>query len=157
MKKTMILLTTAVLLGFGTASAAPGCAFMGGGFGDKGHGCGVSMMEERLGLSDQQSEKVEELQSTHFRKVSAERRAFAALERDVQTESMKAKPDNKKIDQLSEKIGKHYATLVRLRSTHMAEIAAILTPAQRDSMRSMMGSRPMRGNGGMMMMQNIQK
>jgi Spy/CpxP family protein refolding chaperone len=155
MKKTMMMLTTAVLLGFGTASAAPWCSSMSGGFGGRGHGYGVIMMEERLGLSDQQSEKVEELQSNQFRKVSAERRALAALERDLQSESLKAKVDNKKIDQLSEKIGKRYAALVRLRSAHIAEVAAILTPTQRDSMRSMMGSRPMRGSG--MMMQNMQK
>ena len=155
MKKTMMMLTIAVLSGFGTASAATECPSMGGGFGGRGHGCGVNMMEERLGLNDKQSEKIEELRATQFRKVSAERRALAALEHELQTEAMNAKVDNTKIDQLSEKIGKQYATLVRLRSTHMAEVAAILTPAQLNSMRTMMGCQPMQGNGGMMQkMQN---
>jgi Spy/CpxP family protein refolding chaperone len=150
MKKTLVVLAaSALMLGFNSASAAPGCPL--GVFGGRGAGCGVTMMEERLGLSEKQSEKMDELQSIHFRKISSERRVLAAMERDLQTESLKTKPDNKKIDQLSEKIGKQHAALVRLRSTQMAEVAAILTPAQLDSMRSMMDGWPRPGGyGGMM-------
>ena len=151
MKKTvMVLAASAVLLGFNGASAAPGCQM--GGFGGRGAGCGMTMMEERLGLNEKQSEKMDELQSVHFRKVSAERRKLAALERELQTESLKAKPDSKKIDLLSEKIGKQHAALVRLRSTQMAEVAAILTPAQLDSMRALMDEWPGAGGYGRMML-----
>ena len=104
------------------------------------------MMEERLGLNDKQSEQVEELRANQYKKVSAERRKLAALERELQAESVKAKQDKKKIDQLSEKIGKQHAALARLQSNHMAEVSAILTPAQKDSMRTIMDGRPGQNN-----------
>jgi len=151
MKKTLVVLAaSAVLLGFNSASAAPGCP-MGLLGGRGGAGCGVAMMDERLGLDEKQSEKMDELQSVHFRKVSAERRKLSAMERELQTESLKAKPEKKKIDLLSEKIGKQHAALVRLRSAQMSEVAAILTPSQLDSMRAMMDEWPMRGGRGGMM------
>jgi len=152
MKKTLVVLAaSALLLGFNSASAAPGCTSMGG-FGGRGAGCGVTMMEERLGLNEKQSEKMDELRSIHFRKVSSERRKLAAMERELQTESLKAKPDNKKIYQLSEQIGKQHTALARLSSTQMAEVAAILTPAQLDSMRTMTTGWPRPGGyGGMML------
>ncbi|MEI7694844.1 MAG: periplasmic heavy metal sensor [Chlorobium sp.] len=150
MKKTMMVITASLLLGFGSATATA-CPNSGGGFGGRGgRGCTAGMMEERLGLNDKQSEQVEELQANHFKKVSSERRKLATLEKELQAESLKAKQDKKKIDQLSEKIGKQHAALARLRSTHMAEVAAILTPEQRDSMRTMMDFRPGRNSYGMM-------
>jgi Spy/CpxP family protein refolding chaperone len=152
MKKTLVVLAaSALLLGFNSVSAAPLCPSMGG-FGGRGQGCGVTLMEERLGLNEKQCEKMDELQSNHFRKVSSERRKLAAMERELQTESLRAKPDNKKIDPLSEQIGKQHTALARLRSTQMAEVAAILTPAQLDSMRTMTTGWPRPGGyGGMML------
>jgi len=143
MKKSVMIVATALMLGFSTASAEPmcgnSCDMRGVG---RGHGCGSAMMEERLGLNDKQIEKVEELQSNQFRKVSAERRKLVALERELHAESLKNPADNKKIDQLSEQIGKHSAALARLKSSHMTEVAALLTPAQLDSMRTMMDCKP---------------
>ncbi len=148
MKKGLMVFTaSALLLGFNIASAVSGCPTMGG-FGGRGQGCGVTMMDERLGLNEKQNEKIDELQSNHFRKVSVERRKLATLERELQEESLKANPDGKKVELLSEKVGKQHATLARLRSTHIAEISAILTPEQRDSMRTMMDDLPLRGNRG---------
>ncbi|MEI8102368.1 MAG: periplasmic heavy metal sensor [Chlorobium sp.] len=145
MKKTMMVITASLLFGFAGATAVTACPGAMGGGGQGGgrvHGCGAGMMEERLGLNDKQSEQVEELRANQYKKVSAERRKLAALERELQAESVKAKQDKKKIDQLSEKIGKQHAALARLQSNHMAEVSAILTPAQRDSMRTIMDGRP---------------
>jgi len=155
MKKTLIILTTALLLGFSTASADSNV--------QRGMGClktgrmleyRMDMMQDNLGLNDRQCEQMEELQAKHFRRVSAEHRRLMTFERQLREESLKASPDAKTIDLLAEKIGKQHTVLARMRSAHVTEMNSILTPAQRDSsMKAMKDSMPMRGNGRMMMCQ----
>jgi len=109
--------------------------------------CGMSMMQDNLGLNDKQCEQMEEFQAKHFRLVSAEQRKLMTYERQLRDESLKANPDAKQIGLLAEKIGKQNAVLARLRSAHITEINSILTPAQRDSsMKAMKDSMDRRGN-----------
>ena len=152
MKKTLMILTTTLLLGVSTASADPN--------GQRGMGycgmgrmpeCRMDMMQDNLGLNDKQCEQMEEFQAKHFRLVSAEQRKLMTFERQLREESLKASPDAKQIDLLAEKIGKQHTTLARLKSAQVTEINSILTPAQRDSsMKAMKDSMPMRGNCRMM-------
>ena len=112
--------------------------------------CGPNGMHERLGLNDKQSAQVQELRKKHFNVMMTEREKLVALNRELRDESIKTHPDNKKIDGLSEKIGKLHETLARMKSTHLAELASILSPAQLEKMQTRMDCRPMRGNCGMM-------
>ncbi len=153
MKKTLMILTAAMLLGVSSASADPnfqrgmGCPLPG-----NIPECRMDMMQNNLGLNDRQCEQMEDLQAKHFRLVSAERRKLMTFERELRDESMKVAPDTKKIDLLSEKIGKQYTVLARLRSTHLTEMNSILTPAQRDSsMKAMKDPMPVHGGCRMMM------
>ncbi len=152
MKKTLMILTTALLLGVGAASAAPNGPLGVGCFGqERMPECRMDMMQDNLGLNDKQCEQMEEFQAKHFRLVSAEQRKLVTIERQLREESLKASPDAKQIDQLADKIGKQHTVLARLRSAHLSEMNSILTPAQRDSsMKTMKGFMPMRGNCRMM-------
>ncbi|MFZ4525816.1 MAG: Spy/CpxP family protein refolding chaperone [Chlorobium sp.] len=155
MKKTLMILTTALLLGFSSASAAPNVPRgMGSPWTGGMPGCRMPIMQDNPGLNDKQCEQMEEFQAKHFRLVSAEQRKLMTFERELQEESLKATPDAKKIDQLAEKIGKQHTAIARIRSAHVTEMNSLLTPAQRDSsMKAMKDFMPMRGNCRMMMWQ----
>ena len=105
----------------------------------------LEMMQERLGLNRQQSEEIQKLMQKEISVSSREHQELMELNHKLQAESLKSRPDKKVINALSEKIGKQHTTLARLRSTHLAEVASVLTPEQRNTMLSMMSSRPMRG------------
>ncbi len=115
------------------------------GAGGNWQNCG---MQERLGLNDKQSAQVQELHKKHFNTMIAEKEKLAALNGELREESVKNHPDKKKIDAVSEKIGRLHTNLARLKSTHLTELATILSPAQIEKMQPMMGHRQMRGNCG---------
>ena len=191
MKKTMMMVLTATLLGFGSiASAATdyshysdtelaglrttlrnapsedqiayrqechkrfselgpdsrehfqGCS------GGRGHYFGHNRMKEVLGLNDTQSTKVKELREKQFSLVVAERKELVALNRELKSESFKVSPDRKKIEALAERIGKQHASLARLKSNHLSELASILTPAQRAKLQTLRDARELRGHFG---------
>jgi hypothetical protein len=122
---------------------------MGGSEGRWRH-CRNNGLQERLGLNEKQSVQVQELQKKHFNAMIAEKENLVTLNRELREESIKAHPDKKKIYGISENIGRLHATLARLKSTHLAELATILSPAQIEKMQPMMGHHQMRGNCGMM-------
>ena len=111
--------------------------------------CRNYWMQERLGLNDKQSMQVQELQKKHFNAMIAEKEKLVTLNRELREESLKHSPNTKKIDEISEKIGRLHATLAHLKSTHLAELASILSPAQIEKMQAIMGHYQMRGNFGM--------
>lgn len=121
-----------------------------GGAGGRWQNCGNYWMQERLGLNDKQSIQVQDLQKKHFNVMITEKEKLAVLNRELREESLKHSPDAKKIDGISEKIGRVHTTLAHLKSTHLTELATILTPAQIEKMPPMMGRHQMRGNCGMM-------
>ena len=114
----------------------------------RGHHFGHNRMKEVLGLNDTQSTKVKELREKHFSFVVAERKELVALNRELKSESFKVSPDRKKIELLSEKIGKQHASLARLKSNHLTELATILTPAQRAKLQTLRDARELRGHFG---------
>jgi len=120
-----------------------------GGAGGNWQNCGNPWMQERLGLNDKQSAQMQELHKKHFNTMIAEKEKLTALNGELRQESIKNHPDKKKIDVLSEKIGRLHANLAHLKSTHLAELATILSPAQIEKMQPMMGPRQMRWNCGM--------
>ncbi|NTV93716.1 MAG: periplasmic heavy metal sensor [Chlorobiaceae bacterium] len=101
-------------------------------------------LEERLGLSKQQSSQVKELREKQFSLVVAERRELATLKRELEEKSFTTTPDRKKIDELSDKIGQKYASLAQLKSKHLTELVSILTPAQRTKLQTIRDARELR-------------
>lgn len=105
-------------------------------------------LEERLGLSKRQIAQVKELREKQFSLVVTERKELAVLQRELEKKSFSITPDRKKIDELSDKIGKKNAALAQLKSNHLAELVSILTPAQRTKLQTMRDARPLRQHGG---------
>ncbi len=140
MKKTMMLIVATALLGFGTAAAdimpmgrMPNCRMAG--------------MQQQVALSDSQHVQIEKIQRKQWTLASAEHTALIKLNGELRIESLKARPDKQKIEQLAEEIGRHHATLARLKSSHLAETFSILTPEQRKNNEEMLYCPPMGGGG----------
>ncbi len=104
-------------------------------------------LQEQLGLSKRQSAQVKELREKQFSLVVAERKGLVALKRSLEEESLKTTPDQKKIDELTGKIGQKYASLAQLKSHHLTELVSILTPAQRTKLQTIRDARELRQNG----------
>ncbi len=113
---------------------------------NKGYHYRQNRLKEILGLNDSQSAKVKELHEKHFSLVVVERTELVALNRELQAESFKVSPDRKKIEGLSEKIGKQHASLARLKSNYLTELASILTPAQRVKLQTLRDARQLRAH-----------
>lgn len=160
----MILMAT-MTLGFGSASAATGyprCAMPGaamcqpgagmqpmGGPQGRGVNCRANSLQKQLGLNDDQNARLENLCKTHFGAMDTEREKLMTLNNELQTESLKASPDKKKIDAISEKIGQQHTAMAQMKSAHLTELASVLTPVQLEKMKTMINSRPMGGRCGM--------
>jgi len=147
MRKQLIMATAIMLMGFGSASAQNTLQRPMGAqrMGNIQDGRGM-MAQDNLQLSDKQWETMDKLYIKHFRLISPEQRELMKLQRQLRAESILPTPDNKKIEQLAQHIGQKHEKLARLKSEHWQEMNAILTPAQRDSMRGMNMLPPMRGN-----------
>ena len=153
MKKEITIALSALLLAVGATNveARPGMMRNGGNAG-MNNNCQQMMMQEQLDVTDKQQEQLDALRVKYFEKLSAERRKLMTLERELNTETLKSTPDKGQINKLADQIGKQYSELMRLKSTHMADVSAILTPAQRDSMRAWKNFRPMRNGAAHPMM-----
>jgi hypothetical protein len=108
----------------------------------------MNRLEERLGLSKQQSAQVKELREKQFTLVVAERKGLSALKRELEEKSFAIHPDKKRIDELSDKIGQKYASLAQLKSRHLTELVSILTPAQRTKLQTIRDARELRQHSG---------
>jgi Spy/CpxP family protein refolding chaperone len=105
-------------------------------------------LQEKLGLNDSQRTKLKEIREKQFSFVVAERKELLSLNRELHAESFKESPDKNKIDELSDKIGKKHASLARLKSRHLSELASLLTPAQRNKIQALRDARELRGHYG---------
>ena len=105
-----------------------------------------------LGLSEAQTITFRKLRQEHFISVRPEMESIALLKKQLVEESLNEKPDNKKIEALAEKIGAHQASLERSLALHFHELAKVCSPAQKDSLKIMLGKLATRrlhgGNGG---------
>jgi len=112
--------------------------------------CWIRGIQKQLGLNDTQSTQIEKLQQKHLTFITTEWQELTTLKSDLRIESLKIHSDREKIDRLSEKIGKQQATLARMKSRHLEEVASILTPAQRDKMQKLIHNRTKHNNCSMM-------
>ncbi len=144
MKKTMMLIVTAVLLGFGTAAAATDDMPMG-----RMPNCGMPGMLQQSELSDSQRVQIYKVQREQWTLTATEHRELMRLNRELRIESLKASPDKHKIEQLAKKIGHHHATMALLKSSHLSKAALILNPEQRKNSEESLDCPPMGGGYGM--------
>jgi Spy/CpxP family protein refolding chaperone len=111
--------------------------------------CRPAPLREQLGLNDSQEKKLQQLREKQFAAMTGERRQLMNLQRQMLEESLKKNPDNRTIAMLSEKIGSAHAELALKRSAHLREMASILTPGQREKMKTFMQNRPLERSGKM--------
>jgi len=108
-------------------------------------------VKEALGLDDAQQKKLQGLRQKQFAEASKERAQLRSLQQEIRNESLKKNPDNRKIAMLSRKIGDTHAELALRRSSHLREMASVLTPLQMEKMKTFMQNRAGRKHGGMML------
>lgn len=104
-----------------------------------------------LALSEAQAITFRRLRQEHFLSVRPEMESIALLKKQLVEESLNEKPDNQKIEALAEKIGAHHASVERSLALHFNELAKVCSPAQKDSLKKMLGNMATRrfhdGNG----------
>lgn len=121
-----------------------------GGIGKDSRRCRPAVaMKEALGLNDTQQKKLQELQKKQFVAASGERTQLSSLQQEIRNESLKKNPDNRRIAMLSKKIGDTHAKLAIKRSSHLREMASLLTPDQMEKMKTLMQNRPGGKHGSM--------
>jgi Spy/CpxP family protein refolding chaperone len=104
--------------------------------------CRSEVIKETLGISDAQQKKLDELRQKQFATASKERSQLFSLRQEIRNESLKKNPDGRKIAMLSEKIGTVHTGLARIRSSHLQEMASILTPDQIEKMKTFTQDKP---------------
>jgi len=93
---------------------------------------------ESLSLNESQRIRFRNLRSEHFRKVSPEMENIALLKKQLVEESLKDKPDTKKIEVLASDIGYQQTIIERELALHFHELAKVCTSEQRDSLKKVL-------------------
>ena len=109
---------------------------------------GGRRMEQRLGLSPEQTGQIERLRS-EFAKVRVKRRADIEVARIELGELMRApKLDDQAIVAKAKVMGDLQAAQTRERIEHLLAMAKVLTPEQREKAHALMAERQRGGPGG---------
>lgn len=92
-----------------------------------------------LSLTEEQARSFQELRREHFQKVRPRIEAIGALKEELMEESFSETPDTSRISALSTALGEEQARIERELANHFHELAAVCTPAQRDSLKAALG------------------
>ena len=92
----------------------------------------------QLGLTEAQALSFRNLRQKHFRKVAPEMEAITRLKKQLLDESLRAKPDSKKIAMLAESIGTNQAAIERELALHFNALAKVCTPEQRNALQKVL-------------------
>ncbi|NTU57712.1 MAG: periplasmic heavy metal sensor [Chlorobiaceae bacterium] len=101
-------------------------------------------MKQALGLSDSQEQKMSELRRNFFQESKPLWQELGALRHDLADESVRNRPDERRIARLTEQIGRQHARLATIQSRHFRELSRVLDHKQIEKMLHMrddMGSR----------------
>lgn len=98
-------------------------------------------LRQRLGLTEAQAQRVEQILSAHRERIAKLRIALGRARLDARELSLEAKPDRAKIEAVSRRIGDLYGQMVRARLEVSFELKAILTPEQWSRFREMNAQR----------------
>ncbi|MBV5319769.1 MAG: periplasmic heavy metal sensor [Chlorobium phaeobacteroides] len=104
----------------------------------KTKGSSPMVLKEQLGLSDTQSRQLQEMRQKHAGLATKERSRLAELQRQLMDASMTSNPDKQRIAVLAQQIGKEQSDLAIMRSASIQEVASVLTPKQREKMKTFM-------------------
>jgi len=100
-----------------------------------GPGGGAEMV-----LTSQQREAFRKLRQEHFRESMPTVQKIIDFKKALIAESVKPQPDKNKLSAIADSIGKHQAFLEKDLALHFHELAALCTPAQRDSLQKFLGN-----------------
>ncbi|NTW62871.1 MAG: periplasmic heavy metal sensor [Chlorobiaceae bacterium] len=118
---------------------------------EKGRGNRQMILKEQLGLSDAQNRQLQEMRQKHVTLSTKERSRLAELQKQLLNASMTSNPDKQRIALIAQQIGKQQTDIAIMRSTSMQEVASVLTPQQREKMKTFMDQMPVRRHGAMKM------
>jgi Spy/CpxP family protein refolding chaperone len=91
-------------------------------------------MKQVLRLSESQEAKLTELRQNFFQESKPVRVELGNLMHDLTDESVRKRPDERKIADLTEKIGRQHARLATLESSHLRDLATVLDHRQMDTL-----------------------
>ncbi|HWR00537.1 MAG TPA: periplasmic heavy metal sensor [Chlorobaculum sp.] len=83
-----------------------------------------------LGLSESQEVRLREMRRNFFQESKPLREELRTLRHDLADESVKGNPDEQKIADLSEKVGRQNTRLAALQSRHLHEVSKVLDHKQ---------------------------
>lgn len=93
-------------------------------------GSGGPGLRQRLGLTEAQATRVEQILAAHRERLARLRIALGRARLDARELALEAKPDRARIEAVSRRIGDLYGQMVRARLEVSFELRGILTPEQ---------------------------
>jgi Spy/CpxP family protein refolding chaperone len=94
-------------------------------------------MKQALDLSDSQEAKMMELRRGFYQESRPVRQVMRNLKRDLALESVKKFPDQRKIANLTQRIGQQGVRMAQLESRHLRKLATVLDARQMDRLLQM--------------------
>lgn len=101
-------------------------------------GFGAPGLRQRLGLTEAQAQKVEQILAAHRERMARLRIAMGRARLDARELTLEAKADRGKIEAVSRRIGDLYGQMVRARLEVSFELKQVLTPEQWSRYQEMM-------------------
>ncbi|UWX57920.1 periplasmic heavy metal sensor [Chlorobaculum sp. MV4-Y] len=94
----------------------------------------------KLDLTDQQKTAFRKLRQEHFRKTMPAVQKIIEFKEEMISEAVKPNPDQTKIAAIADSLGKRQSWLEKALALHFHELAALCTPAQRDSLEKLLSN-----------------
>lgn len=98
-------------------------------------------MQQMLKLSERQEDRLRDMRQTHFRESAPLRQELMRLRGELASESVRKHPDDRKLAELSEQIGRQHAKLAMLESRHLRQMSTVLDRRQIDTLLRMSAQR----------------
>lgn len=138
-KTLMTALFGITMLSAGSAQAAPE--------GAEGPAKIGAKVCQRLACTDAQKVELKKIREQTAPKIKAEREAIKALRGEIAAEFRKDRLDNSRLSGLYTQLDARKKTIAGLRRGAMAQVHAVLTPAQRQQLGEMLERRAQHGKG----------
>jgi len=97
----------------------------------------MRLLNDELGLSDQQLEALQGMRRRHFKGFREIGRESMALRRRIMDEMFSATPDTAKVREIAESIGRYHASREIQNAQHFQHLWTICTPEQRQKFQSL--------------------
>lgn len=104
-------------------------------------------MKQSLGLSDKQDNRLRELSQAHFQEVAPLRQELFRMRSELDAESVRKNPDEKRISEIAGRMGQQQEKLAILESRHLRELSKVLNRKQIDTLLRMKDEHGFRRGG----------